>query len=404
MKKLLLFIPFCFCLFKGYSQIAFEKGYFIDNDGIKTECYIKNSEWKYTPNEFKYQISLDSKVNTLKVDDIEEVRFESGLTYKKFTTEIDRSSDEPKNFSLQKQADFKTETLLLQVLIDGPNTLYQYSDENFERFFFRSKIGVVSQLVYKRYRKRNEKKWEYDYEIGENNRYKQQLTNDFLCENLDKYILDKLKYTKESLVNYFVKNSQCLEQDFTNYAKKSHLTKVNFKLRPGLIRNSTSIYNSYSFEEKYPKKNSQAYRIGIEAEFLLPFNKNKWAIIAEPTFHYFKSDTESLGISYKSIEIPLGFRYYIFLKENSKLFFNANYVLDFEKNSVLKIKTGRNIDISSMPNYALGAGYSFLKKYSLEVRYGFKRDILTEYIYWASEYKTLSIILGYQLGLNTSKQ
>ena len=33
--------------------------------------------------------------------------------------------------------------------------------------------------------------------------------------------------------------------------------------------------------------------MGIEAEFVLPFNNNnKWSIIAEPTYQYFKADKE----------------------------------------------------------------------------------------------------------------
>ena len=53
--KNLLVISFLFYLTFSYSQITFEKGYFISNDGIKTECFIKNLDWRNNPTEFEYK-------------------------------------------------------------------------------------------------------------------------------------------------------------------------------------------------------------------------------------------------------------------------------------------------------------------------------------------------------------
>lgn len=36
-----------------YSQISYEKGYYIDNSGQKTECLIKNNDWLRDPTDFK---------------------------------------------------------------------------------------------------------------------------------------------------------------------------------------------------------------------------------------------------------------------------------------------------------------------------------------------------------------
>ncbi len=30
------------------------------------------------------------------------------------------------------------------------------------------------------------------------------------------------------------------------------------------------------------------YRAGIETEFVMPFNKRKWSILVEPTYHFFQ--------------------------------------------------------------------------------------------------------------------
>ncbi len=45
----------------------------------------------------------------------------------------------------------------------------------------------------------------------------------------------------------------------------------------------------------------------------------------------------------------------------------------------------------------IGAGYKYNDKYSIEVRYYLNRDILTDYVNWNSNFKSLNIVLGYTL-------
>ena len=45
MKKSLIILSIIITSINCYSQIKFEKGFYIDNDGQKTECLIKNIDW-----------------------------------------------------------------------------------------------------------------------------------------------------------------------------------------------------------------------------------------------------------------------------------------------------------------------------------------------------------------------
>ena len=45
---------------------------------------------------------------------------------------------------------------------------------------------------------------------------------------------------------------------------------------------------SETFDLKFDSNTNVS--LGIEAEFILPFNKNKWAIIFEPTYQYYKTE------------------------------------------------------------------------------------------------------------------
>jgi len=55
MKKLFTFLLMLTACFT-YSQINYEAGYFIDNNGKKTECLIKNVAWKNSPLNFEYKL------------------------------------------------------------------------------------------------------------------------------------------------------------------------------------------------------------------------------------------------------------------------------------------------------------------------------------------------------------
>lgn len=55
MKNILSFL-LLFIVNNFYGQINFEKGYFKDNNGKQTDCFIKNEDWKNNPYTFKYKL------------------------------------------------------------------------------------------------------------------------------------------------------------------------------------------------------------------------------------------------------------------------------------------------------------------------------------------------------------
>ncbi len=180
--------------------------------------------------------------------------------------------------------------------------------------------------------------------------------------------------------------------------------------RPSLNYSSLEIQNSVLGFNDIDFRNKLGIRFGIEAEFILPFNKNKWGIIVEPTYQYFKSEqSKETGnvsggilvsrIDYKSIELPVGIRYYFCLNDKSKLFTNISYVFDFSNNSSIKFLRNDDsmldeLEIKSRRNLALGIGYKYKNRYSMEIRYNTNREILSDYLYWSSNYSSLNIIFG----------
>ena len=154
----------------------------------------------------------------------------------------------------------------------------------------------------------------------------------------------------------------------------------NLSIRPGFNSSSLSIQNSASSSRNTDFDNEFGFRFGIEAEFIMPFNKNKWSLIIEPTYQYFKSEKEitnqSAKADYKSIEIPVGVRHYFFLNENSKIFINGSFIFDLSNDSVIDFESGTDLEIKTRNNLAFGIGYKHNDKYGLELRYQTSREIL----------------------------
>jgi hypothetical protein len=180
-----------------------------------------------------------------------------------------------------------------------------------------------------------------------------------------------------------------------------------------LNNSSLTIQNSFS-NQITDFERSIEFGFGLEAEFILPFHKNKWGIVFEPTYQNYRSinkrknvDNISGGlliakVKYSSVEIPISLRHYFFLNKKSKIFINASFILDVSSNSSIEFTRAddsslERLDIVSRNNFGLGIGYKQNKRYSLEIRYKTAREILSNYSFWSSDYNTFSIIFGYTI-------
>ncbi|WP_298546280.1 tRNA modification GTPase [uncultured Aquimarina sp.] len=407
MKKQLLLILITILSLKSYSQITFEKGYYINNANQKINCLIKNIDWRNNPDKFEYKLSENSESKNATIKSVKEFGVNNISKYIRNTVDIDRSTDNINNIFYDKRPIFKQEELFLKVLIEGKSSLYQYVDGNIERYFYNKDNSSIEQLIFKRYKTVENK-------IAENNRFKQQLWIDLKCPNFKISKIENLDYKKNELVDFFIEYNNCNNEKIVNFEEKQKRDLFNLTIRPRLNSSSLSIQNSSSDSRNTNFGNKIGFGFGVEAEFVFPFNKSKWAVSIEPTYQNFKSEkTTNLNdtsgevlianVDYSSIEIPLTIRHYFFLNNNSKIFINASYVIDISSKSSIHFtrNDGSNInslEVESRNNFALGIGYKQNDKYSLEVRYQTDRDILGNYVRsWSSKYKTLSIIFGYSI-------
>lgn len=404
-KILMILVLVIFISSHSFSQIIFEDGYFINNSNEKVYCLIKNIDWNENPTEFEYMLSQNTNVIKESIENVKEFGVNGVSKHIRAIVKIDDSSDNLFNMTSDKNPNFKEKTIFLKVVIDGNVSLYQYKKEDLTRFFYSLNGTDINQLVYKRYLSENK--------IEQNNYFKQQIFNDLKCNSIELSSIENLRYTVSHLKKIFIKFNGCNNSNYINYGSNQKKDLFNLSIKPGINNSKLTISNDLLNIGNIEFNNTINIRIGFEAEFIFAFNKNKWGIILNPNFQNFKSEKtikyESIEgkilyliVNYKSLELPIGVRHYYFLNDNSKIFTDISYVLNFSKNSLINFKSAdgsdyKTLEITPRANLALGLGYKYNNKYSLGIRYQTSRNILGNYRIWESNYTTTSLVFGYSL-------
>ena len=137
---------------QAFSQISFEKGYFIDDAGQKSDCYIKNVDWKNNPTEFQYKLSETSEKKTATLADVQEFEIYNAAKYKRATVLVDVSNQSLKELESSDQPNWEERQLFLKVLVEGKASLFSYVDGNIRKYFIQKDASKIEQLVYKKHR------------------------------------------------------------------------------------------------------------------------------------------------------------------------------------------------------------------------------------------------------------
>ena len=409
-KLLLLVVFFNLNLF---AQKDFEKGFFIDEANNKTECLIKNYDWIGVPNEIEYKLSEGSNVETRNFSRMTSFQvYNTSHYYIKSEVSLDRNK-EVKNYKP------KTETIILQVLLEGAASLYTSSDI----FFYQLNDGKVKQLLYKKY-------VDEDAKIKEDNLFRTELYESLKCEN-NIVEIRNLNYSKRDFMRFFKNYNICKSSESKTYTNASTKTKFNVAVIAGAnFNNSTfqrqmskatgpvnGVYQVSDITQTAKTGNELSFLFGFEAEMLLPFNKSKWALFIAPNYQKLNYEVTEDNVNidfqygfgvlnvkaeYSCLEVPIGIRHYFTLNENSKLFLDGAYnyikVMKSEENQHFVARTGEEFspsnaeDVKNATNtIRIGLGYKYNNKYSLSLNYHTKRELSN------SEINTISVIASYKI-------
>ena len=397
-------------IINSYSQINFEKGYCISNEGQKTECLIRNMDWNINPTDFDYKLSENAEVQKNNLLKTKEFGIDNVSKFLRFTIKMDRSSELTQLISKEKNPIFKEETLFLRVLVEGKATLYSYKEVNLYRYFFNIDNSNVEQLVHKSYlfgKSAFELSNDSYTGLEVNNSFRQQIFNNLKHEGISLKEIENLHYSENDLKKLFIKYNNYFNPEIKQFNENIKRDYFNLNARIGITNATFSIKQvTPGFGEHWDVDlmDQGNNRFGAEFEFLLPYNKNKWALLFEPSYGFFKAEkkvkTRTTSVNYKSLDLNFGIRHYLFLSSSIKLFANTLYNFSFSKNSQISNKLGNNIsyynELSPSGNLVVGFGVNLKSKFSLEFRYGFKRSVW-DYVSYESNYSSTSLIIGYNL-------
>lgn len=370
------------------------KGYFIDDNNTRIECFIRSIDPMNNPTEFDYRLTENGGSKNGNIKSVQEFGIEDVVKYIRAKVQIDRSPWKLEALSKDKNPVWSDETVFLKVLVEGKASLYHFKEGSLERFFYSVNNLKIAQLIYKEYMINST-------QSAFNNKFRQQLASDVRCQKTNMNELEHLYYGEKALVKYFENYNSTTGQTVLKYGENRKKNLFHLKLTPGVSSSTLVFHNRTSSSSKFDFGTKLFPRIGMELEFVLPWYMKSWSVVFEPTFQYFNAtssvENPTSFVQYSSIDIPLGLRHYFFLKNDMKIFMNGFFFYNSPVllNSKLFLSNAYypSYRIDPSINFAVGTGIEY-KRVSFETRYNANRNIMLNDHGWKTGYTKLEIILG----------
>tara|TARA_R110000868_G_scaffold37111_5_gene131388 strand:+ start:10167 stop:11390 length:1224 start_codon:yes stop_codon:yes gene_type:complete len=387
------------------SQTYYEPGYFITNNGKVNEVLIKNEDWQSNPTNFTYKIDKETKAQSEDITNVKEFGIGSYVKFFRVTVDIDKSSNDINRLSRSRTPDFESETVFLKVLVEGKGNLYFYKSKNLERYFFKTENSEIEQLINRRFL--------IGASIVSDTKFQDQLKFNIHCPDFDAMSYSSISYSQKSLVSFFKGYNECNDVQPVVYLDTRKRDLFRLSLKPG-IRSANldvsfiydDIFRDFISESSFSNYNS--FSFGIESEYTLPYNNNKWSIILEPTFNNYqaKGETERgnpIYINISLLEFPLGLRYKFFLTPENVLYLNLFATYSIAVSEKFNYGVGGTdylftpSDLEPIPGLMLGAGYLYNNKLSIDFKITTKNQLFGQDQEWSAKYSYMSLVLGYSI-------
>ncbi len=389
------------------AQNNFKPGYYTTKSGDTISGLIKNAGWKGNPTSIEFKASENGERKTILAKNMTgfEITNEATFVYK--TILLDVSTDNLNNLTFSKVPVYETRTAMIRKLVSGTATLFYYEKEGIKEFFYSKGAVALEPLVYVRYLA--------DDQVSSNAKYKQQLLNAFAdCASLEQQDFVNLTYARNSLIKIFDRYNSCSDSNYATSSNYTPNTTFNINVFAGANFASIDLTNTVAPNNGGDFGSQTNLRYGVELEAILPFNNSSWALYTgfakntafESTIVQELSSTntpeQDVTLTYSSINIPLGVRYYIPAGDDIRISLNAAYMFDVVNEVSLKREFTAN-DFENAKGtqglFVVGAGFHY-KRFFARANLDISKDPFNANSeFYEADLSSLNLVLGYQIPL-----
>lgn len=397
MKHSFLFFFAFLVTISSFAQSKFEKGYLINNENVKIQCFIGSRPRQTIPSEFIYKLTESAGTITATPADVKEFAIEGGLRFISEEVLIDISSNDIQDLSDEKDPIWSKQRLFLKVLVDGKASLYEYQTQVMLRFFYKVPDKSIQQLVYKRFLPSKDEK----FINKENVTFRQQLWTDVRFPALTVNTVEQISYEKTELQKFFIDYNQQNGAKYSTYSRKHEKGAFHLRITPGLNYSTLTVDNILSGAPDFDFGSQTGFRIGIEPELIFPYTNKKLGLVLEPAFQYFSatkfSSPQTMYVHLYTVEFPIGVRYYFFPGRSFSIFLNAFFIPapTLHPNSDIQYEGYHTLWIEMRNSFAAGAGMNW-KRFDGEIRYYSNRRFISS-LDLNERYTRVSLILGFRI-------
>jgi hypothetical protein len=294
-------------------------------------------------------------------------------------------------------------TIYLEWLVDGEADLFVWKRGNRVRYFLRTGEDLPRQLVSREY-------LQGERVVDGSKMFRADLLEQLDCDVTKADVL-RTEYSQKSLIEIVDQYNACRGTPTERTVRQPREKSLSFAVRLGVERVSGSIYEERGFtKSRYDYGATTSALLGVEAQALLPFANQRWALFASAYYHRFDNGNPegTAGVDYRSVSIHGGFRRYIYLSKQTAVFLNAALGLQFPFTSSVnypRLFTSRRVTVPAFRNAPLqfGAGVSIGRRYQLELQYCIPQNIIQVSADWYTHLTTIGLTGAYRFNVGGSR-
>ncbi len=240
-----------------------------------------------------------------------------------------------------------------------------------------------------------------DGEAGYNNTYKSQLLQDLKCNEESLAKVKKLEYKQKALTQFFEEYAQCKGKTIENYTKREKETiTLKFRAIAGFNYSTLTVTNErLAITEDFGGKVSLA--LGAELEVFLPSPRQEWAVVFQPGFTSYSASgdlREDIDVKYNALVASFGVRKYWAITDINRVFLGAYLNLNSPTVDRIPLRFfSGGLSYSTETNLSLSTGVEINEKLSVELKYGFPRDVLAQLVSWEGKFQNTTLQLRYRI-------